>query len=60
MTIGHHFPDVQIFQPDELVFFNELAAEFMVKVSAWIGNLSLQACQTQPRLYPLAPPCLLP
>ena len=56
----HHSPDVQVFQPDEAVFFNQLAAELVMKVAALIGNPLIQPRQAQACLFPVAPAQLLP
>jgi hypothetical protein len=42
MMIRQHAPYVQVFQPDELVFFNELSTELMLKVKALVGNFLIQ------------------
>jgi hypothetical protein len=44
----------QIFQPDELVFINQPAADLMVIVAAWVGNLLVQTGQPQTRLLTVA------
>ena len=42
MMICQHAPHVQVFQPDELVFFNQHSADLVVKVAALIGNMLVQ------------------
>jgi len=38
----HHALAVQVFQPDELVFFNQLAVDLLMKVTARVGHPFIQ------------------
>jgi hypothetical protein len=51
--------DIQVFQPDELVFFNKLAAYLVMKVTALIGNPFIQPCQAQASLFSVTAAWLL-